>query len=113
MSNYFLVVGDVSINSDMFLVIDFVNLKKVGSFECVHIGMMYMCIFISVYKYLCLYYISKHPWSMHDSVRGYKLMCHFTTCLPWQVCQFTLKTLFSGARSSHLAPRFGCLWSCR
>jgi hypothetical protein len=59
MSNYFLVVGDVSINSDMFLVIDFVNLKKVGSFEgVVWCICVYSLVCISIY--ICIIFLNIH-----------------------------------------------------
>jgi hypothetical protein len=40
--------GDVSVDSELFLMIDFVNLKikLVQSFKCVYIGMMYVYMFI-------------------------------------------------------------------
>jgi hypothetical protein len=48
--NYFLVGGDVSVNSETFLVTGFINLniKSIQSFRDAHKNMMYMCIFIRV-----------------------------------------------------------------
>jgi hypothetical protein len=48
MYNIFLVVVDVPINSEMFLMIDFVNLniKMTRSFECVHKYRLHVCVFI-------------------------------------------------------------------
>jgi hypothetical protein len=46
--NYSFSGGDVPINSETLLVIDFMNLKikSVQSFRCAHMGMMYIHIFI-------------------------------------------------------------------
>jgi hypothetical protein len=48
--NYFLVGGDVSVNSEVFLVTGFINLniKSIQSFRDAHKNMMHMCIFIRV-----------------------------------------------------------------
>jgi hypothetical protein len=47
MVNYFLVGGDVSIDSEMFLMIDFVNLKIKPSqfFSGAHKDTMYVCVY--------------------------------------------------------------------
>jgi hypothetical protein len=55
-----LLVGDVSVDSETLLVIDFINLKikSTQSFKCAHRGRMYVRVFIGeysyVYEYLCL-----------------------------------------------------------
>jgi hypothetical protein len=56
------VKGDVLINSETFLMIDFMNLKikPTQSFECTHKDRVYIRVFIGVsahiyiYEYLCL-----------------------------------------------------------
>jgi hypothetical protein len=52
----FLVRGDVSVNSEMLLVTDFVNLKikSAQSFECAHIGRIYVRVFIEVSAHTCM-----------------------------------------------------------
>jgi hypothetical protein len=56
-----LVRGDVLIDSEALLLIDFVNLniKSAQSFRCAHRGRICICVFIwvstYVYEYLCLY----------------------------------------------------------
>jgi hypothetical protein len=64
MVNYFLVGGDVPIDSETLLLIDFVNLKikPAESFRVAHRNNVCVHIFIeinNVYNYLHLYYISK------------------------------------------------------
>jgi hypothetical protein len=55
-----LLIGDVSVDSETLLVIDFVNLKikSTQSFKCTYRGRMYTRVFIGeysyVYEYLCL-----------------------------------------------------------
>jgi hypothetical protein len=49
------VLNDVSINNEMLLVIDFMNLKikPTQLFECAHRGKVYICVFIeSEYSYI-------------------------------------------------------------
>jgi hypothetical protein len=50
------------VDNETFLLIDFINLKikSAQSFRDVHNDRVYMRVFIgvSVYKYLCLYYVS-------------------------------------------------------
>jgi hypothetical protein len=55
-ANYFLVGGDVLVDSDMLLVTDFVNLKikPAQSFGCAHRDMIYMCVFIGVSAHTCM-----------------------------------------------------------
>jgi hypothetical protein len=58
------VEGDVPVDSETFLVADFVNLKikLAQSFEYAHRDRMYVYVFIEcsyVYKYVCLYCVSK------------------------------------------------------
>jgi hypothetical protein len=59
---------DVSVNSDVLLVIDFVNLKikPTQSFGCAH-RVRCACVhrneYLYVYEYLYLYYISKKHYS--------------------------------------------------
>jgi hypothetical protein len=66
------VLNDVSINNEMLLVIDFMNLKikPTQLFECAHRGKMYICVFIEseysyIYEYLCLYCISEKKRGEH------------------------------------------------
>jgi hypothetical protein len=62
------VIGDVPIDSDALLVTDFLNfkIKLTQSFGGVHMGSVCMCVhkdeFSYVYKYLCLYCISKKSY---------------------------------------------------
>jgi hypothetical protein len=67
-----LVEGDVPVDSEMLLVIDFVNIKikPTQSFRCAHRGRVCMHIFIgvSVYAYLHLYYISKKEFYQRYAV---------------------------------------------
>jgi hypothetical protein len=60
MANYSFSGGDVLIDSDALLVIDFVNLKikLTQSFECAHMGRMYVRMFIemSAHKYMNILY---------------------------------------------------------
>jgi hypothetical protein len=55
-TNYFLVGGDVLINNEMLLMTDFINLKikLTQSFECAHIDMVCVHIFIRVTVYTCI-----------------------------------------------------------
>jgi hypothetical protein len=63
--NYFSVGGDISVDSNAFLVTDFVNLKikSAQSFRVAHRGRVYVCVHRSecsyVYEYLYLYRISQ------------------------------------------------------
>jgi hypothetical protein len=57
--------GDVPVDSEVFLVIDFVNfkIKSVQSFRCAHRDRICVCIYkgecLYVYEYLCLYCVFK------------------------------------------------------
>jgi hypothetical protein len=60
--NYFFVGGDVSVDSDVLLVIDFVNLKikSAQSFRCAYSDRKCVCIFIGmsahIYISICVLY---------------------------------------------------------
>jgi hypothetical protein len=63
MTNYFLVGGDVSVDSKMLLVTDFVNfkIKPTQSFRDAYMSRIYVCVYIVecsyVYEYLRFYII--------------------------------------------------------
>jgi hypothetical protein len=54
--NDFLVGGDVSVDNEVLLVIDFVNLKikPAQSFKCAHKDRMCIRVFIEVIAYMCI-----------------------------------------------------------
>jgi hypothetical protein len=56
MTNYFLVGGDIPVDSESLLITNFVNLKikSVKSFEGAHRGRMCMSIFIGVNAHTCM-----------------------------------------------------------
>jgi hypothetical protein len=64
MINYFLVGGDISVNNEIFLLIDLINLK-IKTNSVAHIDKTCICVFIIInthtyiyiYEYLYLYYI--------------------------------------------------------
>jgi hypothetical protein len=48
--------GSVPVDSDVFLVTDFVNLKikPTQSFRCAYKNKIYICVFIKVYDHMCI-----------------------------------------------------------
>jgi hypothetical protein len=56
MANYFLVGGDVPINSETFLITDFINLKikSAQSFRGVYRDRVCMHVFIEINTYICM-----------------------------------------------------------
>jgi hypothetical protein len=76
---YFVVGDDVHIDSEVFLVIDFVNLKikSVQFFRSAHRYRLYICTCVHrsecsyVYKYLRLYYIFKKRLTLLSGKRAH------------------------------------------
>jgi hypothetical protein len=70
MINYFLMVGDVPVDSESLLLTDFVNfkIKLAHSFGCAHRDRVYMCVhmddYLYVYKYLRLYCVLAQDMSI-------------------------------------------------
>jgi hypothetical protein len=75
MANYFLVRGNVPVDSDALLVTDFVNLKikSVQSFRCAHRGKIYvhMLIGVSAHMYMSIYIYTVFLKEMITNIMSY------------------------------------------
>jgi hypothetical protein len=92
--------GDVSVDSESFLVTDFMNLKikSAQSFECAHRDMMYIHVFIRVSTRTC---INIYIYTVFQK--------KYTTCIKTTVMWLKEATDFGeGIMCEALGPRTPC-----